>query len=64
MKENKDIESKNSKGEYHGYQEWCWGNGEIKCRGMAKNDKELGYFESHNYNNSRINYKTTRFFIR
>jgi len=45
----RNIESKNLNGQYHGYQEWYLNN-KIIVRGNCKNDKPIGYMESHNYN--------------
>ena len=47
MKENKDIRPVNSKGLYHGYQEWYYMNGNVKLRCMCKNGLVCGYFEWH-----------------
>ena len=53
-----DIETFNSKGEHHGYQEWyCYTTYTIHSRCVYKNGFEIGYDEWHSA-------KTTRFFIR
>ena len=52
---NKDITNKNSKEQYHGYQEWYIGMMFFRCN--FKNDKPIGYGECH-----RIN--KTYFYIR
>lgn len=46
---NKEIEPKNSKDKFHGYQEWYW---DKDCtllwyRGKYKNGFEIGYEEYH-----------------
>ncbi len=46
---NKETEPKNSKGGFHGYQEWYW---DTDCkflwyRGKWKNGLEIGYEEYH-----------------
>ena len=43
----KDIMPKNSKGEYHGYQERYNYNGKLTIRVVYKNGKEVGYEEWH-----------------
>ena len=57
MNENKDIMSKNIKGEFHGYQETYYGNGKLKDRGFMKHDMDVGYQEYHQF-------KETEFYIR
>lgn len=52
----KTIESKNSKGQYHGYQE-SYAYGEIQLRGMYKHGLEIGYEEYHGL-------KKTNFYIK
>jgi hypothetical protein len=48
MKFKQDIEPKNDKGEWHGYQEWyTYINTILTLRGMYKNDIDLGYQERH-----------------
>jgi hypothetical protein len=42
----KSIRNYNSKGEYHGYQEWYL-NGKLQLRCMIKNDTLYGYSEWH-----------------
>ena len=42
----KDITNKNTKNEYHGYQEW-YGHYELCLRGTYKNDELIGYEEWH-----------------
>lgn len=49
MMKNKEIEPKNSKDQFHGYQEWYW---DTDCtllwyRGKWKNGFEIGYEEYH-----------------
>jgi hypothetical protein len=46
MKEKQEIESKNSKGQLHGYQQCCY-LGELRFRGNRKHYRILGYWESH-----------------
>ena len=55
----KDIEPKNSKDQYHGYQQWyyCDNNHKLYLRGNWKNDNEIGYEEWHSN-------KRTNFYIR
>ncbi len=51
----KNIESKNNKGQYHGYQEWYTSNDVLICRGCASNGLAKGYYESHSeYNQQAI----------
>ena len=53
---NKDITNTNSKGQYHGYQEWyCYDKLILKAN--YKNDNPIGYHEIH-FN------KITRYYIR
>ena len=42
----KEIENKNDKGQYHGYQEWYLSN-RIYIRSTFKNGLEIGYGEWH-----------------
>jgi hypothetical protein len=51
-----EIESRNDKGDYHGYQQW-YDKGMLTLRGTMKNNLEVGYEEFH------IAYQTS-FFIR
>lgn len=56
---NKQIETKNSKGQLHGYQQW-YGYGHVLVyRGKRKTYMPIEYNEWHMTNN-----KNTRFFIR
>ena len=50
----KDITNKNSKEQYHGYQEWYVRN-ELYYRGNYKNDNIIGYTESHYSKITRYN---------
>ena len=45
IKQNKDIDPVNIKGEYHGYQEWYYDGNTIWYRGCYKNSEEVGYSE-------------------
>jgi hypothetical protein len=55
---NKDIISKNYKGQWHGYQEWYTiVNEHLSIRTIYKKGLAVEYFEWHNR-------KQTRFFIR
>jgi len=45
---NKDIENKNNKGEYHGYQEW-YIKDELSYRAIWKNNIIIGYEEWHGF---------------
>lgn len=54
----KDIENKNQKGQFHGYQEWYNSSG-ISFRSTCKNNLYIGYHESH-----LKSIKQTHFFIR
>ena len=57
-KQNKeDIDPKDNKGYYHGYQEWYWGNGKIWYRGKWIHGDRIGYSEWHDN-------KQTNFYIR
>jgi len=58
MNEKKDIITKNSNGEYHGYQEYYILLNNLRVRCMAKNGVPVGYTEWH------VNTKITNFFIR
>jgi len=58
MNEKKDIITKNANGEYHGYQEWYNGLGNLGARSQCKNHVFIGYHEWH------VNTKITKFFIR
>ena len=49
----KNIVNKNSKGKYHGYQEWYWGNGNLWWRCNDINNLEDGYQELY-WNNNKI----------
>ena len=42
-----DVNTKNSKGNLHGYQEWYNFRGVLYIRGVYKNGKEIGYEETH-----------------
>jgi len=53
----KDIDNRNPKGKFHGYQEWYWGNSVLTYRGNWKNGQEFGYSERHAY-------KQTRYYIK
>ena len=46
---NKDIENRNDKGQYHGYQEWYIGDGnnDLIVRANWKNNNAIGYHEHH-----------------
>ena len=44
----KTIINRNSKGEYHGYQEWYY-HQKLGYRGKWKNGLEIGYEESHTW---------------
>jgi hypothetical protein len=43
----KNIINRNSKGEYHGYQEWYWKDNTLRNRGNCNNGKLIGYSEYH-----------------
>jgi len=43
-----DIEHKDSKGFYHGYQEWYW-NSYIWIRKKSRHGLNLGYMETHRH---------------
>lgn len=47
MNYKQDIRNKDSKGVFHGYQQWYSGNGTLWLRTMAKKDLPIGYSESH-----------------
>ena len=62
MKEKKeDIQPKNKKGQFHGYQERYFINN-LVSRYTGKNGRRIGYYEWHASNFRDI--KVTRFFIR
>ena len=50
----KDITNKNSKEQYHGYQEWYIRN-ELYYRGKYNNNNIIGYTESHYSKITRYN---------
>lgn len=50
----KDITNKNSKEQYHGYQEWYIPN-TLWYRGNYKNDESIGYEEYHFIKKTRYN---------
>ena len=52
----KDIDPKDSYGQFHGYQEW-YHYGKIWIRGTDKHGVRIGYRESHKF-------KITGFYIR
>jgi hypothetical protein len=52
-----DIDPKNNKGEFHGYQEWYTPNGKIWTRAVLKNDEPIHYGERHEH-------KITEFYIK
>ena len=52
----KDIRNYNSKQELHGHQQ-RYGGGILWYRGNVKNNRSIGYVESHNW-------KETNFYIR
>jgi len=55
---NKEIKNHNSKGHYHGYQEWyTLINVKVWLRGNYKNNIRIHYNELHHYD------KQTNFFI-
>ncbi len=56
----KNIENLNSKGQYHGYQEWYYSNGELWYKGFCYNGELVDYEEFHYYNSKLI---LKRFFI-
>jgi hypothetical protein len=43
----KTIYNYNSKGEWHGHQEWYYNNGMLGRRGTSKNTRDIGYNEWH-----------------
>jgi hypothetical protein len=53
----KNIINRNSKGEYHGYQEWYWKDNTLVVRLNYKNGNEIGYEELHVL-------KKTRYYIK
>ena len=59
MNKNKNIQPRNSKGQFHGYNELYYTNGNLWFRVFYKNDQEIGYEEMH----SPI-YGKTNFYIR
>jgi hypothetical protein len=57
----KDIAPTNTKGNFHGYHEWCDNKGDIFVRVNFNNSKEIGYEEIHG---SGKESSFTTFFIR
>jgi len=55
MKE--EINKYNSKGQYHGYNEWYNVDGSLRIRTNWKNGRVFGYFEYHAH-------KQTNYYIR
>jgi hypothetical protein len=53
---NKHIRTYNTKGEYHGYQEWYWKSDVVYYRGKYKNNTPLGYVEYHGDNKQTTYY--------
>jgi hypothetical protein len=43
-----EIRNYNQKNQFHGYQEWCYEDGNIRFRCIYKNGLEVGYEEWHN----------------
>ncbi len=41
----KDIDPRDKKGNYHGYQEWYWGDLWVRC--TYKHGDDVGYEENH-----------------
>ena len=54
---NKDIDNKNNKGQYHGYQVWYDSYNKLWHRGNWKNSEEIKYQENHLF-------KLTLYFIK
>jgi hypothetical protein len=48
-----DIDQKDAKGEYHGYQQWYWDN-DLWVRCTYKHGNDIGYEENHR--NEETNY--------
>ena len=55
MKENKEIESRDINGDWHGYNEWYHEN-KLWIRSLYKHRNPMGYHENHYV-------KHTRFYI-
>ena len=52
---SKDIDPRDKKGDYHGYQEWYWGDLWVRC--TYKHGDDVGYEENHRN-------KETNFYIK
>jgi len=50
----KEINTKNDKGEWHGYQKWYWDN-KLMYRCNFKNGRLIGYSERHGSKQTRYN---------
>lgn len=55
MKRYKDIDPKNSKGHYHGYQQWYWNK--LWVRANYKNGNMIGYEEDHGIKKTNFHIK-------
>ena len=56
LNEKKEIEPKDSNGDWHGYQEW-YTNGDLWLRCNYKHGRKIGYRENHRHT-------TTYFYIK
>jgi len=63
MRGKEDIEPKNDKCEWHGYQEWYYHDDTIMHRCKYKNGKQIGYYEYH-HRNHHESQSNTSFYIR
>ena len=53
MNEKKDIETTNTNGNPHGYQEW-YAENKLWIRGLVKHGNVLGYYENHYVKHTRF----------
>jgi hypothetical protein len=53
----KEITNINSKGEFHGYQQWYWDGDGLIYRGNYKNYLRIGYTEWYNIYQTRYHIK-------
>ncbi len=56
----KEIENINNKGEYHGYQEWYFFNGQLMCKCFFNNGIKVNYQEYYEHINGNLE---KRFYI-
>ncbi len=54
----KDITNINDRGEFHGYQEAYWSNGDLSYKCFYNNGIEVDYEELYYYSNGKLRVKT------